>query len=74
MSKWNTLLTAGELEALYALTKRLDPAFAARERKFWESRTTAQLETIVDQSWLCNDAESYQVAKSLLALRKEPAA
>lgn len=70
MSKWTTILTAGELEALYASIAKLDPRFAAESRKFWESRTASQLEVLAHQSWLCNDAEAYQIARSLLALKE----
>ena len=71
MSKWTHTLSPAELEARYALTYRLDPRFARSEREFWESRTTNQLAVLAHQAWLCNDADAYQVAKSLLALKAE---
>ena len=70
MSQWTTILTAGELEARHASIAKLDARFADSSRKFWESRTASQLEVLVHQSWLCNDAEAYQIARSLLALKE----
>ena len=64
MSKWNTILTAAELDAHYALTAKLDPSFAKNDRAFWESRTATQLKVLRSQAWNCNDADIYQMAST----------
>lgn len=72
-SKWTHILSPSELEARYALTYRLDPRFARSERAFWESRTPDQLKVLADQSWVCNEPDAYQIARSLLTLKGEVA-
>jgi len=67
-SAWNTILTAPELDAHYALTASLDPHFAKGERTFYESRTPTQLRVLAAQAWDCNDPTGYQLARSYLAL------
>lgn len=66
-SPWVHLLTAEELEARHALTARLDPGFAKREREFWETRTAAQLRVLEHQALRCADADQYQRARSYAA-------
>ena len=63
-SAWNTILTAPELDAHYALTASLDPHFAKGERTFYESRTPTQLRVLAAQAWDCNDPTGYQLARS----------
>ena len=67
-SAWNTILTAPELDAHYALTASLDPRFAKGERTFYESRTPAQLRVLAAQAWDCCEPTGYQMARSYAAL------
>ena len=67
-SAWNTILTAPELDAHYALTASLDPHFAKGERTFYESRTPTQLRVLAAQAWNCNAPTAYQLARSHAAL------
>ena len=67
-SAWNTILTAPELDAHYALTASLDPRFAKGERTFYESRTPTQLRVLAAQAWDCNEPTAYQLARSHAAL------
>ena len=73
-SAWNTILTAAELDAHYALTASLDPRFAKSERDFYESRTINQLRVLAAQAWDCNEPTGYQLARSYLALAVAAAA
>jgi len=66
-SQWNTILDQAGLDAHYALTAQLDPAFAQREREFYNTRTVNQLRVLKDQAWLCNEPTGYQMAASYLA-------
>ena len=68
MSPWNHILTREEITARHALTAKLDLAFANRERKFYETRTKAQLGTLASQAWNCNSPDGYQLARSYAAL------
>lgn len=65
---WVDILTAEQLNAGYASTAELDPRFAADDRKFWETRTVAQLFGLKAGAWNCNEGETYQKARSYLAL------
>lgn len=67
MSKWVDILTVEELDALYALTAKIDPSFARQDREWWESRSIAQLSALKHQAWLTNDADQFQRAGSYLA-------
>lgn len=69
MSQWSHILTAVELNAHYALTASIDPAFAASERKFYETRTVNQLKALAAQAFDCCTPTAYQLAKSYLALQ-----
>lgn len=66
-SPWTTLLTAADLDARYALTASLDPAFARREREFYESRSANQLRALRTQAWNCSEGDAYQLAQTYLA-------
>ena len=65
---WSTILTAAEIADFHARTAKLDPAFAERERLFYESRTADQLTTLAHQAWFSNDSTQYMLAKSYLAI------
>ena len=67
MSAWNQILTSEEIAAHYALTAKIDPSFAARDRAFYESRTALQLSTLAAQAWDCCEPTSYQMARSYAA-------
>jgi hypothetical protein len=67
-SSWTYVLSRTELDTLYELTERLDPRFAKSSREWWESRSVSQLETEKAHAWHANDADSYQKARSYLAL------
>lgn len=69
MTQWNTILTADELSANYALTATIDPVFAKKQREFYATRTDNELKALINQSWNCNDADGYQRARSHLAER-----
>lgn len=66
--QWSTILSPAQLEADHALTMRLDPRHAIESRKFWESRTVIQLEILKSGAWMANDPDTYQKARSYLAL------
>lgn len=63
---WNTVLTRAEIDASHALTAKLDPAFAARDRAWYASRTANQLSALASGAWNCNDSTTYQMARSYL--------
>jgi hypothetical protein len=65
---WIDILTAAQLAADYAFTAKLDPRFAASDRKFWETRTVGQLQSLKSDAWYCNESHIYQKARSYLAL------
>ncbi len=65
---WTDILSYEQIQANYALTAKLDPAFVTRQISFWSSRSIRQLETLKAQAWYANDAEQYQMARSYLAL------
>lgn len=67
---WMDLMTAEELAARTAETAKLDPAFAARDKAFYESRTAGDLRSLATQAWNCSQSEGYQVARSYLALKE----
>ena len=67
-SSWTHVLSRAELDTLHELTERLDPRFARSSKAFWESRTADQLETEKFYAWNASDADSYQKARSYLAL------
>ena len=69
-SSWTYVLSQAELDTLDELTQRLDPSFAIRSRSWWESRSVSQLETEKAHAWHANDADSYQKARSYLALAR----
>jgi hypothetical protein len=68
-SPWTDILTAEELETKYAATAKLDAAFAARSKAFWEIQSVAALRGLRAGAWTANDAEGYRMASSYLALR-----
>lgn len=68
-NQWTEVLSPAELAARTAFTATLDPAFAARDKAFYDSRTAAQLRSLVAQAWKTNQADSYQVARSYLELK-----
>lgn len=67
-SKWVDILTSAQLDAQYALTASIDPSFAERDRKWWESRTAQQLKQEMHYAWNCATGDSYQRARSYLSL------
>lgn len=70
MSKWNEILDREQLDAQYALSASLDPGFAKRQRAFYDAQSADQLSALMHQSWLCNDPDGYQLARSHRALLK----
>lgn len=70
MSQWSHILTAAELHAHYTLTAKLDPAFAASERAYYETRTLNQLRALAAQAWECCTPTAYQLARSHAALQQ----
>lgn len=68
MNAWTHILTAKEITVYHALTASIDPAFAAQDQAFYESRNAAQLSGLAHGAWLCNEPGSYQIARSYAAL------
>lgn len=71
MSAWSALLSSAEIEARHERTEKLDPRFARTNRAWWETRTVEELRAAASGAWYANDAETYQLARSYLALRGE---
>ncbi len=67
-SQWVHVLGSAEIDAHFALTAQIDAKFATRARAFYESRTDAELTALANQAWLCNEATSFQLARSFAAL------
>ncbi len=70
MSQWTHVLTAAEIDAYVAKVESLDPAFAAEQKRFYEAQTISGLSALMHQSWLCNDATGYQLARSYKTLKE----
>ncbi|MBO1023281.1 hypothetical protein IPU75_00970 [Ochrobactrum sp. SD129] len=70
MSQWTHILTAAEIDAYVAKVESLDPAFAAEQKRFYEAQSVGDLCALMHQSWLCNDADGYQLARSYKALKE----
>jgi hypothetical protein len=68
MNPWTNILTAEQIEASHAATAKLDPAFARRDRDFYRARTANELRSLAAQAWNCCNADSYQMARSYLAI------
>lgn len=69
VSPWASFLSIEQIEARRAVTARIDPGFASRDRAWWDARTDAELHTIAAGAWDANEAERYQLARSLLLHR-----
>lgn len=70
MNAWTTVLTAAELDAYHSSTATLDPNFAAKQKQFYEAQSVGSLSALMHQSWLCNEADGYQLARSYKALKE----
>jgi len=68
MSQWSEILNAAQLKAYHARTAQLDPAFAAKQAAFYESRSADQLDVLTSQAWESNTPDTYQLARSYRAL------
>lgn len=66
-SPWKDILTLAQIAVHHALNASIDPAFAARNRAFYESRTLSQLRALSDGAWAANDSTIYQMARSYAA-------
>lgn len=51
-----------EIADHYALTSQIDPAFAARERAWFEARTADELRVVIADAWECNDPGRHKLA------------
>lgn len=67
-SQWTYILTQDEIDARFELTRALDERFAREQRRFYATRMENELKALINQAWLCNDADGYQMARSYLAL------
>lgn len=67
---WTDTLTTEQLEAYYTLTAKIDPAFAARDRKFWETRSYDQCNSLMFGAWQANNSDMYLMARSYRARSK----
>lgn len=67
--QWSHVLTAEEIEVFHVLTESLDPAFAARERKWFATQTAARLQSDMRSAWYANIPGEYQMNRSYLKLR-----
>jgi hypothetical protein len=70
MSQWTRILTAAELDTLFALTAKLDPRFARQQREWYEARTVQELRSHMNGAWNANDSDGYQMARSFIALKE----
>lgn len=70
MSRWTILLTADGITEYHAHTATVDASFARRQREFYEGRTAEDCDALAYQSWLCNEADGYQLARSYAALKR----
>lgn len=70
MSQWSKVLNAAEIEAQFAFTAKLDPSFARGQREWYNTRTINELRSAMTGAWNCNESESYQLARSFLAIRE----
>jgi hypothetical protein len=68
-NRWSAILTPAEIDAYHTRIAELDPGFAAQDRAWYLSRTADQLRTSAHQMRRCNCGESYQMARSYLAMR-----
>lgn len=69
MSKWATILTPAQIDAHFAIYPEFGRISRADMRAPWERRTVDELKVARHQAWLCNDGESFMLARSFLALR-----
>jgi hypothetical protein len=74
MSHWNEVLSSEQLEAFHALTNRIDPRFMIEEKRYYETRTIAQLRALSCGAWTANDGHGYQMARSYLAIAEKESA
>ncbi len=65
--KWDTVLTPAGIDAYHVLTEALDPAFAHKERKWYESRDHDELAALAKGAWDSNNKTTYVLAKSYIA-------
>jgi hypothetical protein len=68
--QWDQILFAPQIEAHHTLTNKIDPRFMISERTYYETRSIAQLRSLVCGAWTANDPTGYQLARSYLALRE----
>jgi hypothetical protein len=69
-NRWTDILTPEQISDYHALTADLDPSFARKQREFYESRSAAQCDSLAHQSWLCNESDAYQLARSYAAMKR----
>lgn len=67
-SPWNKILSAAELATYWADVAKLDPSFSYRSRTWYESRTPDELRGTRVGAWNCCDSETFQLARSYIAL------
>lgn len=70
MSVWTHILTPAEIDTHHSNVAALDPNFASQQKQFYEAQTIGGLSALMHQSWLCNDGEGYQLARSYKALKE----
>lgn len=68
---WTHIMPSQEIAAYHGLTARIDPAFATRERLFFEALTAAQCDSLAAGYWLTNESDRYQLARSYAAIKRE---
>jgi hypothetical protein len=56
---WGETPTTAQIETDYALTAMIDPAFAARDRAWWQSRTLLQLQIQRGYAYNLSNGELY---------------
>ena len=69
MSQWSEVLSAEQLDARYAKVSKLDPSFAAKQRRWYDAQSKSALISAANGAWMANDPEGYQLARSHAALK-----
>jgi hypothetical protein len=74
MSNWTKILTRAEVRDHLMAHVELDPVTIPANAASWLNKDARQLHSAQNAAWLCNDGESFMIARSLLADLKRSAA
>jgi hypothetical protein len=67
VSYWSQILTRAEVREFLMQHVELSPRTIAANCETWLGRDARQLRSAQNAAWLCNDGESFMLARSLLA-------